>query len=78
MKLIFPTISILNCKIVLKNYLQDLISKVIGKNPRYKNVYDIIQHVEEMANIRKLGSRLKISDSDDDEETEHHNTEVIL
>lgn len=55
-----------------------MISKVIGKNPRYKNVYDIIQHVEEMANIRKLGSRLKISDSDDDEETEHHNTEVIL
>lgn len=80
---IFLMISISLCKVYNCNEKkifynrQDLIAKVVKKNPRYKNVFDIIQHVEEMANIRKLGERLKISDSDDDDET-HRSIEVIL
>lgn len=34
-------------------YTQELISKAIENSPRYTNVYDIIQHVEEMSKTRK-------------------------
>ncbi|KAL4127281.1 hypothetical protein QTP88_011459 [Uroleucon formosanum] len=56
---------------------EEFISKVIEKNPRYENVYDIIKHVEEMACIRNIGSILKISDFNEKEQTINDSSEEI-
>ncbi|KAF0756614.1 Uncharacterized protein FWK35_00029102, partial [Aphis craccivora] len=58
---------------------EEFISKVIAKNPRYENVFDIIKHVEEMACIRNMGSisKLKISDFNEKEQTNNGNSEEI-
>ncbi|XP_022177374.1 uncharacterized protein LOC111038553 [Myzus persicae] len=56
---------------------EEFISKVIAKNPRYENVYDIIKHVEEMACIRNIGSILKISDLKEKESINNDSSEEI-
>ncbi|XP_025206179.1 uncharacterized protein LOC112602359 [Melanaphis sacchari] len=56
---------------------EKFISKVIAKNPRYENVYDIIKHVEEMACIRNIGSALKVSDFNEKEKTNNDSLEKI-
>lgn len=53
---------------------QEFISKIIAKNHRYEDVFDIIKHVEELACIRNIGPSLQITEFNEKESTNNENT----
>lgn len=54
-----------------------MISKVLKKKSQYKNVFDIVSHVQKMSNSRHETLKKEMCEDEDDEQNYFENAEEV-